>query len=603
MILVPKRKLVSGLGDTTVNLLDFATETVISEIEDGYRTVSRIGRFGHRLQIPVGENKYDSITQEGGIGAIIATTQVITGMVSYHDILPVSGSVYLLAYVDSLNDGWVATVTISDAGAVSAVVDSLEFADAITMGGVKLIHIAGDIYAVAYGDSINTNGIIATFTCTNAGAIGAAIISSGNFETSRIEDNLDIIRISGNVYAVVYGLFVFPNQDDGYVTTISIDIDGTVGAVIDTLKFEDTYCRDPNIVRVGTSDYYAIAYEASGDDGWVVTVNIDSAGTIPATITDSLEFDTSAINFPKIFHIDGDYYGVCYGSSGDFGAIATMTISSAGVIPATITDKGYWELTDGDYPDITRLTTDYFGVVYKGVDSDGFVATISVSNTGNVSIQRDVYEFLPNSSTLYPKIIHIAGIVYALFYQNAGNGYIKTINIGNLKAAGYIWVEGGFRFIDDDGTETVVGDLGGHANLTTGVHGVTGVVLGTEDVDDTPVNGAIITPVSSNWAYDHEAAPNPHHETVVSKTEAYTATTSDNVILCDATSAAFAVTLYASSGNGGRKLHIKKTDSTANAVTVDGNASETIDGGTTAVITAQYESITIVCDGSNWHII
>lgn len=49
-----------------------------------------------------------------------------------------------------------------------------------------------------------------------------------------------------------------------------------------------------------------------------------------------------------------------------------------------------------------------------------------------------------------------------------------------------------------------------HTALTTGVHGVTGTVLGTEDVDDTPVDGATTAPVSSNWAYDHAAALDAH---------------------------------------------------------------------------------------------
>jgi hypothetical protein len=38
-------------------------------------------------------------------------------------------------------------------------------------------------------------------------------------------------------------------------------------------------------------------------------------------------------------------------------------------------------------------------------------------------------------------------------------------------------------------------------------------------------------------------------------------------------------------------------------VTIDGNAAETIDGDLTIDLTLQYESVMIVCDGSNWHII
>src|SRR5574343_1174892 len=34
--------------------------------------------------------------------------------------------------------------------------------------------------------------------------------------------------------------------------------------------------------------------------------------------------------------------------------------------------------------------------------------------------------------------------------------------------------------------------------------------LTQSDVDDVPVNGATTAPVSSNWAYDHENASDPH---------------------------------------------------------------------------------------------
>ena len=61
------------------------------------------------------------------------------------------------------------------------------------------------------------------------------------------------------------------------------------------------------------------------------------------------------------------------------------------------------------------------------------------------------------------------------------------------------------------------------------------------------------------------------------------------------------ITLYAASGNSGRVLHVKKLVA-ANSVIIDGNSSETIDGDTTVTITAQYTSLSLVCDGSNWHI-
>jgi len=78
----------------------------------------------------------------------------------------------------------------------------------------------------------------------------------------------------------------------------------------------------------------------------------------------------------------------------------------------------------------------------------------------------------------------------------------------------------------------------------------------------------------------------------------------DGVILVDDDTAAatVTVTLPAAEFARGFIYHIKKLGTTANVV-VDGNGSETIDDATTATLTAQYESIMIVCDGSNWHII
>lgn len=87
------------------------------------------------------------------------------------------------------------------------------------------------------------------------------------------------------------------------------------------------------------------------------------------------------------------------------------------------------------------------------------------------------------------------------------------------------------------------------------------------------------------------------------KTAAYTATLDDYLILCDATTAAFTVTLPAASTSGGVAFAIKKIDSTANAVTVDANASELIDGATTKTLASQYASYWIICDGSQWSIV
>lgn len=90
---------------------------------------------------------------------------------------------------------------------------------------------------------------------------------------------------------------------------------------------------------------------------------------------------------------------------------------------------------------------------------------------------------------------------------------------------------------------------------------------------------------------------------ITTKTAAYTLLITDSVILANATSAAFTLTLPSAVGIEGRQYTLKKIDSSANAVTVDANGTQTIDGALTFSLATQYQSITIVSDGANWMII
>lgn len=93
------------------------------------------------------------------------------------------------------------------------------------------------------------------------------------------------------------------------------------------------------------------------------------------------------------------------------------------------------------------------------------------------------------------------------------------------------------------------------------------------------------------------------YSATVTKTTTYTATINDDLILGDASGGAFTITLPAASTSAGLELKFKKTDASASAVTIDGNASETIDGVTTKALSSQYASLHIICDGSTWWVV
>ncbi len=92
---------------------------------------------------------------------------------------------------------------------------------------------------------------------------------------------------------------------------------------------------------------------------------------------------------------------------------------------------------------------------------------------------------------------------------------------------------------------------------------------------------------------------------VASKTGSYIATIDDFLVLGDATSGGFTITLPSAAATGAVKkiMAFKKIDSTANKVTIDGNSSETIDGALTKALETENEILIIQSDGTNWRII
>jgi hypothetical protein len=95
--------------------------------------------------------------------------------------------------------------------------------------------------------------------------------------------------------------------------------------------------------------------------------------------------------------------------------------------------------------------------------------------------------------------------------------------------------------------------------------------------------------------------------TVVTKTAAYTALVTDDLIRADATTAAFTITLptaaSAFSNGEGEVITVKKIDATANVVTVQGNGAELIDDANTASISSQYSAASFVSNGTSWDIL
>ncbi len=80
----------------------------------------------------------------------------------------------------------------------------------------------------------------------------------------------------------------------------------------------------------------------------------------------------------------------------------------------------------------------------------------------------------------------------------------------------------------------------------------------------------------------------------------------DYIVELDATAGAFTMTLPAvGTVLSGKRYIFKKIDASANAITLDGDGSETIDGATTnaTALAAQWDAVEIISNGTEWLII
>lgn len=75
-----------------------------------------------------------------------------------------------------------------------------------------------------------------------------------------------------------------------------------------------------------------------------------------------------------------------------------------------------------------------------------------------------------------------------------------------------------------------------------------------------------------------------------------------DINLANVSAASISIRCPAPASSSGRIIYVKKVDSTSNTLTIQKNGAEFIDSGNQYVLYNQFESVTLACDGTNWHV-
>jgi len=334
----------------------------------------------------------------------------------------VSGDIYAIAYSGVGNDGFISTVEINSSGEItSPAIDTLEF-DTVNGLYPSLVQVDSDTYAIAY-TGIGSDGWLATVEIDASGNIASAVTDKLEFDTS---NGLSawLIAIDSDTLAIAYrGV-----DNDGFLSTVEVDSSGNLpSTVTDTLEFDVSNGIEPVVIAID-SDTLAIAYRGVDNDGFLSTVEVDSSGNLPSTVTDTLEFDTVIAVNPEPVLVDSDTLAIAYAGPGNDGFIATVDVDSSGNIASAATDLFEYDTTQGLAPSFRQVDDDVFAVAYRGVDDDGYLSLIEIDDGGGIGAAvGDTLEY-DTANGLDPFLLEIDTQVYAIAYRGPDlDGWIASV--------------------------------------------------------------------------------------------------------------------------------------------------------------------------------
>ena len=464
------------------------------------------------------------------------------------------------------------SITVSNSGVTSAVAGTGISVSGST-GAVTITNSAPDqTVALTGGTGITTSGTYPNFTITNSApdqtvaiTAGTGITKSGTYPNFTITNSApdQTVSLTGSGTTSITG--TYPNftitSNDAYTGTVT-SVTGTSpvassGGTTPAISLASGYGDTQNPYASKTANYVLAA--PNGTAGVptfraivasdIPTLNQNTTGTsanITATSNSTLT-TLSSLSLP---------YSQLSGTVPTWNQNTTGTASNVTGTVA-IANGGTGQTTQA--ASLTALT---------GTQTSGYYVRSNGTNSILSAIQAADVPTLNQNTTG-----SAASLSATLAISSGGTGQTTASSAFNALSP-----------------ITSTGDL----IIGNGTNSATRLAIGT--------SGYVLTSngTTATWSASSGGGGNP---SVVSKTTTYTITTSDSTVLCDATSAAFTVTLPTAVSVSGKTYTVKKIDSSTNAITIATTSSQTIDTISTQTLGIQNAWLVMQSDGSNWQII
>ena len=484
-----------------------------------------------------------------------------------------------------------------------------------------------------------------TFTLGTEVQIGAAALQGSCISMHRINDSTALIHVTnGATYSFYVATVSGSTVTVGTVATVSgADSDGSRFDVLDEETFVVAFPYDVSGSSFGTK---LVVGKISGTTitfGTAATVSSGASGFCPPSGVAALSqnagvvtwFDNNSSGYARTFTVSGSTVAV-WGSQASIAAAAyggySVRLSNTKFMVVNQATAGNRAVQIGTVNTTTGAIT--FGTSYTGMLSG--ISNHSYQSYGALKRYSDQWimftgavgkigflRFDANSSAVQDCGVYI----YSTASIDNADCAIQEIENGNIAVLFAISGSCKYGVIDMNGRlgialAAITAAASGNIATDGVVAGFTGLNRGQQQY--MKADGGIttnITPFKLGIAISATQIQLEAQEvkgvgldsrkvpeiatSVKSKTAAYTipSNNSENLILADATGAGFTVTLPVSALNAGRSIMVVKTDSGGNTVTVAGAGSELINGANTYTsMTAQYNKVTLFCNGVQWFI-